>query len=870
MSIFRSCPRPAGRRLLACTALLSPVAAPLHAQQPSVTTGGTSQAEIVVVGNRLSLQGITPERSLDANLIDSYGVNTVGDLFEQVLAESGETEDGAIVLVNGERVSDLGDAADYPVEAVTRVDVLPRGSAARVGGPPQRRVISITLRNQLRLLALSAAYRTATEGGWSAERGEAIFTRIQGPRRINVALRARDEARLLESERGIIQPQPTRPFDRIGNVIADPRFAGSEIDPALSALAGRIVTRAAIPTGNASPTLQSFAANANQVNVTDLADFRTLQPDTSNFEISVNAADRLAPWLRATFQARLLYNQGESLLGLPSGIFVLPAGTPFSPFTRPVGIAAYGTTPLSQRSRGYVGLVTLGLTADLGRWEITLNGNYTRSDSRFTTQRQDSLQISQPILLTDPARNPFDGNLGALLGILSDRSRSVLSNGNVLLRVTGSPFSMPAGQTTLTLGGGLNTNEVIARNTITGRRRYYRSQGDIFANGEIPLASRRNHFLPAIGELSATYEIGLTDISDFGSLFRYSYGLIWAPQERLRFTATQSRIRRAPDARVIGDASVVTSGVRYFDFLTGQTVDVTQIAGGNSQLLAERATTRQIGLTAGPFQPMNLRFNAEYSSAITRNSVSTLPPASAAILLAFPDRFPRDANSQLTIVDVRPVNFARERLEQIRYGFNLAVPLGHASARPAPAASPEENQPAGGDAGESEAGAAPAALASRLRLQLAVFHTIILNNDVIIRPTLPTVDLLSGGAIGIGGAPSRHQVNALMIIGTRGIGAVINAAWRSESFLEIGNGAGTDRLRFSPLATVNLRAFVAGTRLFPRQNWLRGSRFSISVANLLNDRQEVRNAVGATPLRYQSAYRDPVGRTIEIEFRKVF
>src|SRR3954468_6807021 len=87
---------------------------------------------------------------------------------------------------------------------------------------------------------------------------------------------------------------------------------------------------------------------------------------------------------------------------------------------------------------------------------------------------------------------------------------------------------------------------------------------------------------------------------------------------------------------------------------------------------------------------------------------------------------------------------------------------------------------------------------------------------------------------------------------------------------ETAAGAGTDRLRFSSLATVNLRAFVAGTRLFPRERRLRGSRFSVSVANLFNNRQEVRDSTNTTPLRYQSGYRDPLGRAVEIEFRKVF
>ena len=859
-----------GRRLF-CTLLLTTAAAPLRAEQAAQPPPGPDETEITVIGIPLALQGIAPERSLDADQIDAYGVSTVGELFEQVLQESGETDDGPIVLVNGERVTDLGDAADYPVEAVTRVDVLPRGSAARVGGPPQRRIVSITLRNQLRTVAATAGYRIATEGDWAARRGEAIFTRIHGPRRFNVALRVRDEDRLLESERGIVQPQPARPFDTLGNVVADPRTGRIEIDPALSALAGTIVTRAALPPGNSTPTLQSFAANANRVNVTDLGNFRSLRPDTDYFELSLSAADRLASWLRWTAQARLTYDEGESLLGLPSGLFVLPAGSPFSPFTRDVGIAAYGAVPLRQRSSGYSGLVTLGMTADLGRWELSFNGNYNRANRRFATERQDVVQLSQPILLTDQARNPFNGGLGELLAILSDRSRSISNNGNAQLRATGSPFNLPAGQATLTLGAGLNVSEVIATNTIVGRRRYSRSQWDLFANGDLPLTSRRNHFLPGIGDLNATFELGLTDVSDFGTLFRYAYGLVWAPDDRLRITALENQSRRAPGANLIGDAAVVTPGIRYFDFLTGQTVDVTQIAGGNPLLLAERATTRRLGFTAGPFQPLNLRLNGEYSSTVTRNSVSSLPPASAAILLAFPDRFLRDANGTLTIVDIRAVNFTRQRLEQIRYGFNLATPIGRASTRPVRPSSPGDNAPPEDNSDEgASVGPTPAALASRLRLQLSAFHTIILDNDVVIRPTLPTVDLLAGGAIGIGGAPSRHQVNVLMTLGTRGIGTVLTAQWRSASTLIVSSGAGTDRLRFSPLATVNLRAFVAGTRLFPGQRWLRGSRFSITVANLLNDRQTVRDAAGTTPLRYQPGYLDPLGRTVEFEFRKTF
>jgi outer membrane receptor protein involved in Fe transport len=69
---------------------------------------------------------------------------------------------------------------------------------------------------------------------------------------------------------------------------------------------------------------------------------------------------------------------------------------------------------------------------------------------------------------------------------------------------------------------------------------------------------------------------------------------------------------------------------------------------------------------------------------------------------------------------------------------------------------------------------------------------------------------------------------------------------------------------------MNLRGFAEASRLFPQVSWLKQTRFSLSVNNLLNERQRVTDTIGNTPLRYQFGYRDPVGRTVEIEVRKAF
>ena len=69
---------------------------------------------------------------------------------------------------------------------------------------------------------------------------------------------------------------------------------------------------------------------------------------------------------------------------------------------------------------------------------------------------------------------------------------------------------------------------------------------------------------------------------------------------------------------------------------------------------------------------------------------------------------------------------------------------------------------------------------------------------------------------------------------------------------------------------INLRLFADAGRIIPKEKWAKGMRLSLDVLNLTNDRQRVRDSFGETPLQYQRGYRDPIGRTIEIEFRKVF
>jgi hypothetical protein len=164
----------------------------------------------------------------------------------------------------------------------------------------------------------------------------------------------------------------------------------------------------------------------------------------------------------------------------------------------------------------------------------------------------------------------------------------------------------------------------------------------------------------------------------------------------------------------------------------------------------------------------------------------------------------------------------------------------------------------------------PAGAGRSTYLQLTVNHTMVFSDKIVIRPGLDPVDLLSGGAIGIGGGRLRHQLDGTAAITSGGAGLRLGVAWRGRSTLDSRIAGNIDTLRFSPVFLLNLRAFTDARRFLPQAKWAKGLRLSVDVVNLTNDRQNVRDSFGNTPLQYQPAYRDPLGRTIEFEIRKVF
>ena len=156
------------------------------------------------------------------------------------------------------------------------------------------------------------------------------------------------------------------------------------------------------------------------------------------------------------------------------------------------------------------------------------------------------------------------------------------------------------------------------------------------------------------------------------------------------------------------------------------------------------------------------------------------------------------------------------------------------------------------------------------RLQLSVYHNINLEDEVLIRPGIPRIDYLSGEAVDGGGGRARHNVEVEGGWFNNGLGARVSGNWRSATQVD---GGPTGSLRFSPLATANLRLFAnLGEQidLVAKRPWLRGTQVRLEVNNLFDSKPRVRNSAGSTPLNFQSDLLDPIGRTVSISIRKLF
>lgn len=806
---------------------------------------------------------VQPDLTLDADEIMGTGASTVADLVTLLAPTIAPEPDSPppVFLVNGRRISGFQEISGLPAQAIQRTDVLSPAAALSYGYRPNQRVVNFVLRKRFHSVALEAEETGATAGGRSAERFAGDLFRLAGEDRATAGFDWRQESSLFEAERDIVRAtSATSPYGLVGNLIGSP--SGSEIDPALSALAGRpvTVTRAPEVAWDGAVSLSDVAASVGAPDVSGVTANRSLLPSLGQGTFKAAVTRDLAQKVSVTLSLNLEDAHRTSFLGLPATSVRLPVGSPFSPFAKDVTVYRYLDAPWAQLReaeafKGQLGLAANGYVRD---WRWSLTGNYDRNDTETTTGRGvDSTAWKAAIAARDPAVNPFGPVPKALLKAnVRDLAKSKSKAAKAELVLNGDVAEIPAGRisSTVKVGGErVKQNSEALRAGVASSNSYDRRAVSVQGGLDVPIASRAHEVLPVLGELTASLNAGY-DIQTHKDRLAYGASLNWSPDRLLSFNLNVNQEETSPNAGQIVDPVVLTPSATVFDFATGQSVVISRLEGGNAALSNDRRRVLRAGVNLRPLGrdggQTRLTINGSYVRTRIDHPISNFPLITPALEAAFPERFTRNAEGVLTAIDSRPLNFDAIDREELRGGINLTRFLGpRPGAKPAPAAK----------------GGKPAARRSSGQVQLSVNYVWRLRDETTLRDGLAPLDLLNGASTSRRGQPKR-ELSFRLNASKADMGLNLNGNWRGGSIIDAGPTNG-GALRFDDQTTINLSGFYEVPRTLKRK-WLAGTRVTLAADNLLYSRPIVKDAKGVTPQAYQADYLDPLGRTVRLTFRK--
>jgi iron complex outermembrane receptor protein len=842
--------------------------APLPEPEPEVVENGELEEVIIYATSGQLVAGVVAESELDEAGIAAYGANSIGDLLAQVAPNVDNSEQGPIILIDGKPA--VGRTVnDLPPEAIAKLQVLAPQAAGAIGESPTRRVINVVTRPQFTQGTGNLTARGATAGRGFSGRSDLSIVKLRNGNIHQISVYANQTEPLLEAHRGIVSQTLTVPYDLTGNVLSSP-VTGGEIDPDLSAAAGTPVTVAGVPVGNPSPARGDFAALAGAPNVSDMGRYRTLIGDQFNYGVSGSFSRSLPRNISLSVNAYVDRNESKSLTGATSTLLQLPASSPFSPFSRDVSIARYLGTPLRQERESTNANLSASAQMQLGKWRLMSDNNFGWNDSTTDSERRVDTAALQAAISAGTL-NPFDVLPADFLDeMLSDHATARGYSASSRAQLSGALFDLPAGKANLNTSVQWQQLEQKSRTVGTNNASRNTRRTDRIANFnlQLPLLGR-----PASQGFGMGGQINgnVRDVTATGPMYTWGTGLNWRYGNRVSMNFGFNREKVSPSPGALNDPVVVIDDYRAYDFIRQETVLVRYITGGNPDLKVEHRDIINVSGNVRPLKDVDFTLNAQYTRTMYKDPMQSLPPPSEDIQAAFPDRYRRDPDGRLFEIDARMVNFSRTRNEQFRWGGNFrrafGVPkTGASPGQPAMSTSGQVITASGQmimlDGGDGLSGAG-------WRFNANFTHQFQVAYKRLLRPGLPVVDLLSGSA-GFGNGQSRHRVNSTIGLAHNGTGIQLNGNWTSSSFVNAGTSIAPNRIDFGSTLRFDLQAFTNLGTIYPGNKPLQGVRISLSVENVLDFKQRVKDQNGVTPLRYQPYLLNSLGRTISLSFRKAF
>jgi iron complex outermembrane recepter protein len=789
-------------------------------------SGVGSSGEIVVVASRIRGELDVPQQPVavfDEDQIAAYGASSIDELLQAIAPQTGSgrgrSEGRPVILLNGQRISSFREMRSIPPEAIRRMQVLPEEVALRFGYPPNQRVVNIILKDNFSSTQASGEFNYPTRGGYSNYELEGGLFRVDGQRRTTIEAKITDTSLLTEAERNVIQ------------------------------------SPGSVPTMTSDP---------------DPADFRSLAAASREITLGATSAMGLGEdGLDGSLTVNGVYTRTDtrSLSGLDTVLLTDPSGS-----------TALRSLDAPLRTRVASDALEGGLAYNrpIGTWQLTgtVDASYTASTTRVD-QRRDLSTLQAAAAAGTLA---IGGALPAVTagGTDTARSRDLAASG--LLTLAGNLLRLPAGDASATLRAGFDYDRSDNDDTRSNLGSVVLDRSDVSAglNLALPLTSRREDVLPGIGDFTLNLSGGFDHLSDFGTLTDWSAGLTWSPTSTLSLQASYIVDEAAPTLTQLASPQVLSYNVSTYDFVRGQTALVTVISGGNPDLVSERQ--RDIKLSLNWQLPVFERSNlvVEYFRNRSSDVTQTFPLLTPAIEAAYPGRVLRDASGALISIDRRPVTFDEVASSRMRWGFNFGGRLG--SAAPAGRESAGDRARPQGGAGElagTLGGRGPGGMgrgAPGSRWNLSLYHTWRFADTVRIAPGAAQLDQLDGNAITAGGVP-RHALEFEGGLFRNGYGLRLQGEWNAPATVDGSGLPGSSDLRFGSTFNLDLRMFVNLDQLpsvVEQVPFLKGTRVSFTVDNLLDQRQRVTDENGAVPLAYQAAFREPRGRVVGIDLRKIF
>lgn len=415
--------------------------------------------------------------------------------------------------------------------------------------------------------------------------------------------------------------------------------------------------------------------------------------------------------------------------------------------------------------------------------------------------------------------------------------------------VGGPVVRLPAGPISMNLQFGLAQNRTsvqIHGDAATGTTDIYGT-----LNGQaslaIPIINRASRTFGWVGDLSLNNDIGYLRSNSAGSAITKNYTISWSPLSGLNLSAGRGYTPSLPSSGQLSLPTIVRGGVLAFDQLSGQTVEITQISGGNPSLSEQN--NKSLNLRANANKTIgrtSLSLSGSYDDETIDRPVLVVTTPNSDIERFFPERFTRGSDGRLLTLDTRPFNGVSQSRGRLSWNINVSGVV--VSRR-------NGDQPARKDI--TDAGSAGGA-----RWSVSFGHETLLSDTLKIRAGSPSIDLTSNPSTPAGAASSRHRVNVQAGLAEGKNGVNLSGSWRSRVRTRENGKLG--RLTYSPLLRFDAELFTGIGSGDKEQSLSSKLRLKLTIENLFNRKLQVYDSRGIHPLALSPDVIDPLGRVVRL------